>query len=167
MTVQMVEYLGATGRVVLGEEFRSGDQQPWSAVAALQRMVIVKGPLQPCESVAPGLLAAFKYRQAGDGLHGRTVRLDRKHQTCADRHAVDHDRAGAADTVTAGHVDTASTGLLPKKIAEQVARANFRGNARAVNGHHDIDVPFIHAEWACNAIRRVARWLTTGATFSR
>ena len=89
---------------------------PRGAEAALQRMVAAKGRVAGAPS------------RSGDGAMPSTVPqiatidLHRQRQAGAREHAVDDDRAGAADAVLATDMSSRRTKLLAQEIGEQHAR---------------------------------------------
>ena len=96
---------------------------PGGAEAALQRMVATEGRLQDREPVRRG-------RQSLDGANIATLGLHRERQAGARRHAVDGDRAGAADPVLAADMRARRADLMAQRVGEQHARLDLDRDGR-------------------------------------
>ena len=78
--------------------------------------------------------------QALDGVDGLAGNLGRQGEAAARGAAIDHHRAGAADTVLAAEVRTGQLQLLSQEVRQMLARLDAPLQRLAVQGRFDRDV---------------------------
>ena len=114
-------------------------QDAGGAEAALQRVMAPERLLQHRQ-------AARRRREAFDGADVRAVRLHRERQAGARRHAVDLDRAGAADAVLAADMGAGAPSSWRRKSV-----SSMRGSA-SPSTRRPLSVK--RTRWRCSALRR-------------
>ena len=107
-----------------------GDQAPGRAEAALQRVVAPERLLQVGQRTALG--------ERLHGLDSTSVDLDGEHAAAAHGHAVDEDRARAADAVLAPDVRPRQPEAVSEEVRQQHPRLDGLAHAAAVHGELDL-----------------------------
>src|SRR5215471_3599992 len=109
---------------------RKRHQDARGAEAALQRMVLLERLLQRVERAVGGC-------ERLDGGHAAPLRLHRKREAAAHRHAIDQHRAASAYAVFATNMSAGGANDMAQEIGQQEPRLGIPGNGAAVEGEGD------------------------------
>src|SRR5207248_4217143 len=133
-------------RALPQDQIARGDQHCRSAVAALQRVMLVKTPTQRIDHAVA--------RKAFDRRDLALVAGDREQQARARRLAVDEDGAGAADTMFAAQMSAGQIAPLAQKIRERQSRRHVIRDMGTV----DLQADRSHCSTCCTARIAATVW---------